>query len=339
VDDPHGALSTTISLNPVEILDGQHEYVTVTLVYGTGIPGVTPPPEGPEGPDQPTLPPGSPDPPSGPDLNGDTSGADLAITHHVTSARLRVGGIAKSVTVVRNLGSQPATGVVAREIPQFRAKQANSVAHVLSLTTTAGTCTQRRPVRCSLGTLAPGAKVTIRTRTDVLVARALRSVVVVSSDTAETNTANNIAVADVLATSAKQSIHTRISAPPTGSVGRVLTYRVSVVGGQPSGAESVRLCTTPPSSLVQVRAPGTFRFRGQYCRDYTRLRRGQSVSFVVHGSPSATGRLRAVARATAVEVARASRVTAHILVGAAVACPASVRLGGRVGGPVAHAAC
>ncbi len=162
--------------------------------------------------------------------------------------------------------------------------------------------------------------------------------VVVSSNTTETNTANNIAVADVLATSAKQSIQARISAPPTGHVARQLTYRVSVVGGQPSGAESVRLCTTPPSSLVQVRAPGTFRFRGQYCRDYTRLRRGQSVSFVVHGSPSASGRLRAVARATAVAVPRASRVAARIVVGAAVACPASVRLGRR-GRPVAHAAC
>lgn len=113
VDDPHGALSTTISLNPVEILDGQHEYVTVTLVYGTGIPGVTPP-EGPEGPNQPTLPSGSPNPPSGPDLNGGASGTDLAITHHVTPARLRVGGIVKTVTVVRNLGSQAATGEVAR---------------------------------------------------------------------------------------------------------------------------------------------------------------------------------------------------------------------------------
>ena len=142
----------------------------------------------------------------------------------------------------------------------------------------------------------------------------------------------------MLATSAKQSIQARITAPPTGHVARQLTYRVSVVGGQPSGAESVRLCTTPPSSLLQVRAPGTFRFRGQYCRDYTRLRRGQSVSFLVHGSPSATGRLRAVARATAVAVARASRVAARIVVGAAVACPASVRLGPR-GGPLAHTAC
>ena len=242
VDDPHGAVSTTISLNPVEILDGQHEYVTVTLVYGTGIPGVMPP-EGPEGPDQPTLPPGSPEPPSGPDLNGGASGTDLAITHQVTPARLRAGGIVKSVTVVRNLGSQAATGVVAREIPQFHPKQANSVAHVLSLSTTAGKCTQRRPVRCELGTLAPDAKVTIRTHTKVLVARALRSVVVVSSNTTETNTANNIAVADVLATSPKQSIHAAISAPPTGRAARRLTYRVTVVGGHPSGAEP---CASAP---------------------------------------------------------------------------------------------
>jgi hypothetical protein len=171
------------------------------------------------------------------------------------------------------------------------------------------------------------------------VARALRSVVVVSSNTAETNTTNNIAVADLLSAAGKQSIHAGISAPPSGRVARPLSYRVTVTGGRPSGAESVRLCTRPPASLVQARAPGTFRFRGEYCRDYPNLGRGHTASFLVYGSPSRTGRLRATARATAVDVARASRAAAHITVGAAVACPASVRPRARLGTPLAHAAC
>ena len=129
VDDPHGALSTSISLNPVQILDGQNEFVTVTLVYGTGGgPETGPPVEPPTGPGQPTLPPGAPDPPLGPDLVGGTSGADLSITHQITPARLPVGGTVETVTRVTNLGPQAAEGVVAREIPQYHPRQANKVA-------------------------------------------------------------------------------------------------------------------------------------------------------------------------------------------------------------------
>jgi hypothetical protein len=114
---------------------------------------------------------------------------------------------------------------------------------------------------------------------------------------------------------------------------------VSVSGGPPSGAHTVRLCTQPPSSFVQVRAPGTFKYRGLYCRDYTRIGRGRSVAFTVFGFPSATGRMLASVRATAVDVARPSRATAAILVGSAAACPAAVRSAAGGKPPTAHAAC
>ena len=338
VDNPHGALSTTISLNPVEILDGQHEFVTVTLVYGTGgPPGVTPPIP-PIGPVDPTLPPGAPDPPPGPGIVGGTSGADLAVTHQITPARLLVSGTVQTVTRVQNLGDQDAEGAVLREIPQFHPNEANKVAHVLSLTTTRGSCTQRRPVRCSLGTLAPGATVTVRSRTRIMVAGAFRSVVVVSSPTPDTNTTNNMASANVTAFLPASAIRAHISAPPTGRVGAPLSYVVSVSGGPPMGASTVRLCTQPPGSLVQVRAPGTFKDRGLYCRNFTHVGLGHSVAFTVFGSPSAAGRLLASARATAVSVAQPSRASAQILVGAAVACPATAPAP-RARRPQARAAC
>jgi choice-of-anchor A domain-containing protein len=338
VDDPHGALSTSISLNPVVILDDQHEFVTVTLVYESGAPG-TGPPEPPVDPEQPTLPPGGPDPPPGPGNGNGTSGADLAVTHQITPSRVLVGGTIQTVTRVVNLGDEPAVGAVAREIPQYHPAQSNSVADVLSLTTTRGTCTQRRPVRCSLGTLAPGATVTMRSRTCILVAAALRSIVVVSSDTDDTNTTNNMATANVRSYLPTSAIQAHIGAPPTGRVGAQLSYQVSVSGGPPAGANTVRLCTQPPSSFVQVSAPGTFKYGGLYCRNYTRVRRGRSVAFTVYGFPSATGRLLASARATAADVARPSRATAPILVGSAAACPAVARPAARGKRPIAHAAC
>ena len=342
VDDPHGALSTSISLNPVEILDGQNEFVTVTLVYGTGTPGTGPPVE-PEAPVDPTLPPGAPDPPPGPGIDNGNSGTDLAITHHITPARLRVGGTIETVSRITNLGSEPAAGVVAREIPQYHPAQANSVARVLSISITKGTCTQRRPVRCSLGTLAPGATATIRTRTRVLVVAALRSIVVVSSDTQDTNMTNNMAEANVT-TFSNATVHAKINAPPSGRVAAPLSYRVFASLGRGSPASGVRLCTTPPTSFVQVHAPGSFKYQGRYCRDYPLVRPGGTVSFLVSAFPSATGRVTPSVRATAVGAARESRASADILVGAAAACPASApasaaRARSARAQPVARTAC
>ena len=337
VPDPLGALSTSISLNPVEILDGQDEFVTVTLVYESGTPGTGPPVE-PEAPVDPTLPPGAPDPPPGPGIDNGSSGTDLAIAHHITPGRLRVGGTIETVSRITNLGSEPAVGVVAREIPQYHPAQANSVARVLSISVTKGTCTQRRPVRCTLGTLGPGATVTIRTRTRVLVVAALRSIVVVSSDTQDTNMTNNMAEANVT-TFSNATVQSRINAPPTGRVAAQLSYRAFAVLGRRSPTSQVRLCTTPPRNFVQVHAPGTFKYRGRYCRDFSRVRPGGTVSFLVSAFPSATGRVTAAVRAAAVGAARESHASARILVGAATACPAAAEARTARSQPRAHAAC
>ena len=95
-----------------------------------------------------------------------------------------------------------------------------------------------------------------------------------------------------------------------------LSYRVFATLGRKSQPTALRLCTRPPASFVQVKAPGTFKYRGVYCRDYGHVLPGRSVSFLVHAFPSAAGRLTPVARATAVGAPRESRVSAAIDVSA-----------------------
>jgi choice-of-anchor A domain-containing protein len=336
-DDAHGA-DVTISLNPVEILEDQDQFVTVTNTYPAG--GGTTEPMQPAEPDQPTLPPGAPDPPSGPDAlrpgpgTVPGAGADLAITHAITPSRLPEGGVITTVTKVRNLGPETAVGTVAREIPQYRPAQANSVAHVLSLSTTRGTCTMVRPVRCALGALAPGATVTIRTRTRVLVAAALQSIVVVSSQTPDANTANNMAEALVTTVAPTPRLRTDVSAPATGHVAAPFSYVVRTTALSPGGASTVRLCNRPPSTLVEVRAPGTFRDHGSYCLDADSLARGKSLSFTVFAIPSATGPLTLPAQATALAITRPVRGSARLTVLAPLAVCARARHQ-----PQAHAAC
>src|SRR3954451_9893145 len=161
--DPRGA-TATISVNPVEILTGQHETVTVVNRYAGA--------EAPIYAKQPTLPPGAPPPLSGPDLVGGAPGvpaADLAVTHTVAPRRIGVGGTVRTITRVRNRGAIAAVGTVVRELPQLDARAADRVARVLSISSSAGRCTNHRPLRCELGTLAPGAEVTIRSRARVMV--------------------------------------------------------------------------------------------------------------------------------------------------------------------------
>ena len=330
-DDTHGAQTVTVSQNPVEILDGQNEIVIVTNSYGSS----TGPGEPGEQPEDPTLPPGATEPPEGPDLVPGVSGADLSITHRITPARSPVGGVVQSVTVVRNLGPEAAVGVVAREIPLARPNLYDRLSQVLSLTTTSGHCAQRRPVRCTLGTLAPGGSVTIRSRTRIRLAATLRSVVMVSSDTPDPNIANDMAEAGVTAF-VDTPVRAGISAPSFVPFGTRFSYRPTVTGTSSTTAVDVRLCTQPPSSLLQVLAPGTFRIRGLYCQDFARLAPGQTVGFNVSAIPSRSGRLVVTDIATVAGLPRVSRASAPVLVGSVAACPSAANARRR---PVARPAC
>ena len=330
--------SAFVSLNPIEILDGQDEIVTVVITFEESGGGEPEKPNVVE-PGQPTLPPGAPDPLPGPDLGSSASGTDLSITNQITPRRIPVDGTVSTVTQVRNVGKLPAVGVIAREIPQYHPAKANTVAHVLSLTTTRGHCMSHRPVHCDLGTLAPGTTVTIRTRTRVLVAAPLRSIVAVSSDTAETNTTNNIAIALVTSFVPTATIRAGISAPPVVHVGQRLRYRVTVASGT-TGAHTVRLCTRTPATLIAVRAPGTFAYHGRRCTTAAHLGAGRSLSFTVSGLASARGHVFPSTTATAVDAARPVGASTHVVVlGPVVACTATARRAMTARPPRARAAC
>jgi choice-of-anchor A domain-containing protein len=383
VPETHGG-EATISLDPVQVLDGQSEIVVVTITYPettlepppivvppptepppveppTTEPPTEPPPTTPSEPpptttptvppltttpgepepplalvppaQQPTLPPGAPAPPAGPGLTAGSIGADLAVTHHIAPRRLQAGKTIVTVTRVRNLGNEPAVGAVVRELPQYNSADPESVARVLSLSATVGRCTERRPIRCELGTLAPGAEVTIRTRTRVLVAAALHSIVVVSSETKETNTANNMAIAAVTTRLPKPVVHSHIAATPVVHVGMPVHYRVTVTGS----ARTVRLCTSPPSDLIEIHTPGVFAYHGRYCLNVPRLARGQTFGFTLTGLATTPGHLPLSTDATAAGLARPTKASTRVLVlRSPVACSARVA---RSAGPVAHTAC
>ncbi|HEX3801983.1 MAG TPA: collagen-binding domain-containing protein [Solirubrobacteraceae bacterium] len=359
VPDTHGGVVTT-NINPIEILDGQDEIVVITVTYTEQPPGETtppgetppptpeipPPPEstGPDTPpsvseDEPTLPPGAPQPAEGPELAEGVSGTDLSIAHRITPRRLPVGGTIKTTTVIRNDGDKPANAVLVRELPQYKPSNPNSVARVLAISTTKGICTSKRPVICQLGTLKPGEQDTIRTSTTILVLASLDSVVVVSSDTAETNTANNTAIAAVTTTQAKTKTQPRpivkigITGPPqlTGPphVGQPTAYTIKATG---TGTH-VRVCATPPHALSTIKAPGTFRYHGRYCIDIPRMTAGRVYAFALTGIPSVPGKMTLSVDATGENVLTVRRSRTDSVLAAFRACTAATAR------PIAHPAC
>jgi hypothetical protein len=229
-----------------------------------------------------------------------------------------------TLTRVRNAGPRAATGVVLRELPQYRALEASRVARIVSVSASAGRCTSVRPVRCELGTLASGAEVTIRTRARLLVAAALQSVVLASSQTPESNTTNNTGVAPVLVHERAPHLRVGISAPPSGRVGVGLRYRVRATGTGEHGARFVRLCAPPAATLTEVHADGTFAHRGGRCRDIRELPSGRTVSFEVSAVPAAGGQLHLRATATAVDLAGRARATAQVPIAGPAACGSAV---------------
>ncbi|ADB48840.1 choice-of-anchor A family protein [Conexibacter woesei] len=298
--DPQGAASTTIDYAPVTILDGDVERVTIVNDYVTAPPPPPPPPPpGDSGflPIEPVLPPGTPLGRPGPGIVVAPGAADLAIDERIAPSRIVRNGVVTVVVRVRNAGRVPAVGTVAREIPQLDPLNPNRTARVLSVSSSGGApdttaCSRRRPVRCELGTLQPGQDVVVRVAARVLAAHPLRSVVMVSSPTPDTNATNNFDHAHLRVLLPPPRVAAAIAAPRSVRAGAPLSYRVSAIGTGRRGARFVRFCHRPPAGLLVSSAPGAIRRGDLLCRDVSALGRGQRSSFVVRAvaAASAAGR-------------------------------------------------
>jgi choice-of-anchor A domain-containing protein len=305
--DPRGAVAT-VTQSPVTILDGTQEPVVVGNAYAAA----TPPPDGGGGeggqggggeevdpplpgpgdaviqPSQPTLPPGAPAPAPGPGLvaGASTDAADLAVTQRVTPSRIRVGGIERSTTTIRNIGTRPANAVAVREIPQADPRTPNRVVRLVSVSPGSLRCSNERPVSCALGTLQPGARVTVTARGQMLRSGSYKSVIIASSPTPERNLTNNIGMDGVVVAAATPPLAVTVRSPGVVHAGDRVRYRVAVHAPS-DGVDAVRLCHRPARGLLVMSAPGTQRIGGRLCLDITRLRSGATRAFTVNAVASA----------------------------------------------------
>ncbi len=124
-------------------------------------------------------------------------------------------------------------------------------------------------------------------------------------------------------------------------VGQRVRYRVTVTGRGKAGAESVRLCTKVPATLIAVHAPRTVAYRGARCRTAAQLGAGHTLGFTVSALASARGRLSPSAAATATDITRPVRAATQIhVLSPLVACASSARaFAPHHRPPLARAAC
>lgn len=348
--DPRGAATVAVDRPVVTIAPGSQLAATVSNTYAPAPdqgpdpdpgPGTTPDPADPADPfaptderpgDGPRLPIGTPSPaPGAPLVVG--AGADLAVSESITPAVAPVGGRATVRVEVRNRGPQAAVDTVLRELPKVDPANLNRRAQptvgVVSSSdpafdAAAASCTARRPIRCTLGTLRPGARVVVRIRGRVREGGTLENVSVATSRTPDPNTTNNVAGAGIRVVALRPALGVAISAPRTVRIGERFSYRVSVRGGAPAGARAVRVCHRPATDLLVTAFRGAVRRGGTLCHDVARLGRGERSGFTV----------RAIPRRTTAGALRRLRATAD-----AVRLPAPVRastvvrvLGGRPSG-------
>jgi uncharacterized repeat protein (TIGR01451 family) len=167
---------------------------------------------------------------------------DLTVTKTASRRHVVVGRPVTYTIVVRNLGPDAASA--ARIIDT-----SGPPAKIRSIRTTAGKCTTGRPLRCALGTIRAGARVTIKVVSTPTKPGRLRNVVSVSSTGRDTNPTNNHASVVVIVKArrlAALQLHKRASVR-TALPGADVTYLITVTNPNAVAARRVSVCDTLPA--------------------------------------------------------------------------------------------
>jgi uncharacterized repeat protein (TIGR01451 family) len=202
------------------------------------------------------------------------------------------GSITYTLTVI-NHGPATSSTTKVTDTPELPVK-------VTSIKPSQGTCTTKAPITCQLGTLAPGAKATIKVVARPLAAGALRNSASVTGDKPDPKTDNNmdgkvVQVRGLLKISKVASVRTVVA-------GGTVSYRIRVTNASAFGLKSVKVCDDLPSGLVYVSSsPRAKLSSGRYCWTVATLGAKKSKSFTIKAKvlKGANGRKVNVATATA----------------------------------------
>lgn len=237
------------------------------------------------------VPPAPPVPPATPSTPVLPEPADLTVVKSASrTAVLGRGAIRYTIRVV-NRGPGTATGVRVVDTPSLPIR-------VGSVRTSQGRCGRAVPLRCELGTLAPGARAAITFVARPQAPGSLRNSASVTGEVPDPNPGDNL---DGATTSVRGLLKVRKTADNKRvRAGAKLGYRITVTNASGFALRRVRVCDRLPAGLAPVGARPKGRVTGgQRCWTVARLGAGRSRTFRVTARVlrGASGRL--VNRATA----------------------------------------
>lgn len=221
------------------------------------------------------------------------AGADLEIVKRVNRRVVIANAPLTWTATVTNRGPGAAGGVVLLDEPSLPV--AFTFVHSAS-----GTCAKGPPVRCELGTLAPGATVTVTLIGRARTAGVLRNTVRVSGDGGDPQASDNVAsvTTTVRGRVALRKTADRRSVAAGGRVG----YRIRVTNPTAISLANVRVCDRLPAGLAFVRSsPRAVRSGGRYCWSVGTLapHASRTLRIVTRSLAGAGGALTNTATATA----------------------------------------
>jgi len=222
--------------------------------------------------------------------------ADVVVTKTADAQTVTVGEQFDYTITARNRGPGTADSVVVTDTPS-----ANET--LISATPSQGTCAPAVPVRCELGSLAPGASATVTIRMRADAAGALRNgATAITPTPTVTPPGDQIAVEGTTAQSAPRvRLSKRASRRVVPSGGRV-TFTLTATGAGRGTARDVTVCDRMPELLDVVDRGGARLRDGRWCWDIASLPSGSSRTLritVRAGSVSQGRRVTNIAALTA----------------------------------------
>ncbi len=235
--------------------------------------------------------------------------ADVQIVKTVNHATAIVGQTLTYRLAVKNNGPDVATGVALTDTTSL-------LMHVLSVATSQGTCVPSPPYpfACQLGTIAPGATVTVTARASIEALGTEVNTGSVTTEALDPNLANNISSAT---TRIFGLLKLSKTAPPDVGAGEKVTFHLKVSNPTIVALTSVKVCDQLPLGLALAGSSPKARLsNGRFCWTIAKLHSHGSkrLTLTALALPGASGRLVNHATATAPSVRKPARARRTVTV-------------------------
>jgi uncharacterized repeat protein (TIGR01451 family) len=199
---------------------------------------------------------------------------DLRLRKRLLTGTPRVGKTIKYVITATNVGHGPATNAIVTDTLPAALK-------FVSAKASAGTCSGKQVQTCKVGTIAPGAKVTITLWATVIAKGSVANTARATQDERDLNPDDSVAAITIGSGTADAILRKRADTD-TAQRGGQMRYTITLRNPGPGPLDDVKVCDDLPSAVTYRSAsPKPYLERGKVCWSTRSLSAGASRTFVL----------------------------------------------------------